>query len=317
MSATLIPEADPERLFELEKTGETSELKALATQALEEAELTREYDIGYTNNSQKTSEHSGTFYNPCEVSPYYEGSEPEIHVPIESNVDQFYANLDGEFRLVDNAGEDRTYKLVMSRDEGMLLKGEIGFGEREITDFRYNRANEKPNRLQVYIDGNWRKFGEAEEIGEGNETMRQIELIDSAYKQLTDTEHVNDQSWEIVYSSSMEEELEELPSYIESTVDSKTTSFEQNLELGLKPEKMLSAMSPPWKPLLEMRLGSDHRAMFVASSNLPQKDIPEELRGDRKIIGLAVEPKKEFKEKFRSNGDNQIKSAIDYSLNRM
>lgn len=317
MSTTLIPEADSERLFELEETGETDELRALATQALEEAELTREYDIGYTANSQKNSTHSGTHYTPTDVSPYYDGHGPEIHVPLESEVENFYANLNGEFRLIDSEGEDRTYKLVISCDNGMLLKGEIGFGEREITEFRYTRSSENYNSLEAHIDGNWCRFGNAPEVGEGNQTMTHIELIESAFKQLTHTNSVNDQSWEIVYGTGLEDDFESLPPQIESTVDNKTSAFKQNLELGVNPENMLSAMSPPWKPLLEMRLGSDYRAMFITGSNLPQNEIPEQFQGNRKIIGLSVEPKKEFKEKFRSDGGNQIQSAIDYSLDRI
>jgi len=319
VSATLIPEADPEKLFRLEKTGETDELKALANKALEQSEITRDYDICYRQDSQKTGEQAGTHYNPHEVSPYYEGSEPVIHVPIESNVQEFYANLNGEFRVVDDNGEDRTYKLVMARDEGMLLKGEIGFGEREIIKFRYTRGDGKNNRLQVYLDENWCRFGNAPEVGEGNETMRQIELIESAYKQLNDFSSVENQSWEITYSSSLQEDLEDLPPYIESTMDSKAREFEQNLELGLDPENMLSAMSPPWKPLLEMKLGSDHRAMFIASSNLPQDDIPERLQGSRKIIGLTADSKKEFQEKFETgvNGDSGSgkTNGLNYAYN--
>jgi len=323
VSANLIPGADPERLFELEKTGETDELKALAKRALEEADITREYDIGYRNNSQKTGEHKGTYYSPQEVSPYYNGSESVIHVPIESNIHEFYASLDGEFRLVDNNGEDRTYKLVMSCDEGMVLKGEVGFGERDITDFSYTREDKDPNRLQIYLDGNWCNFGRATEIGEGNETMNHIEIIESAYKQLTDARPADDQNWQIVYSSNLEEELEELPPYIESTMDNKTTAFEQNLGLGLEPEKMLSAMSPPWKPLLEMKLGSDHRAMFITSSNLSQEDMPEGLQGDRELIGLSAGAKTDFKQKFGSNSGGSLRgesgkgktSGLNYAIN--
>lgn len=314
MSATLIPEADPEIVSELEKTGETDKVKDL----LEDAEINREYDIGYRINNQKTSEHSGTYYRPHEVSPYYDGTEPNIQVPLESDIDEFYANLNGEFRLVDNNGEDRTYKLVMSCDEGILLKGEVGFGEREITDFKYTRGNENNNRLQVYIDGSWCRFGNAAEIGGGNQTMRHIEFIESAYKQLTDATSVEDQKWEIKYSSSLEEDLEDLPSYIESTMDNKAKAFEQNLELGLDPENMLSAMSPPWKPLLEMKLGSDYRAMFIASSNLPQDDLPEELKGDRKLVGLSAGPKTDFKDNFETDGGDPGKgktNGLNYALN--
>ena len=50
MSATLIPEADPELVSKLEKTGETDKLEDI----LEETEISREYDLGYRNNSQKT-----------------------------------------------------------------------------------------------------------------------------------------------------------------------------------------------------------------------------------------------------------------------
>lgn len=318
MPATLIPEANLERLFEPEETGETNELMALANNFLEDAELKEEYSIGYISDNKKTSEHSGSYYTSHEVSPFYDGPEPDINVPLESDVQEFYGNLNGEFRVVDSDGENRTYKLVMSCDDGILLKGEVGFGERDITDFRYTRGNEDSyNQLQVYLDGNWCRFGQAEEIGEGNETMKHIELIESVYKQLKDARSAEEHGWEIVYSPSLEVRLGDLPEDIESTVDSKASSFEQNLNLGVKPESILSAMSHPWKPLLEMRLGSDYRAMFIASSNLQEEDIAERFQGEKKLIGLSVESKKDFKEKFRSEGGNQINSAIDYSLDHL
>ncbi len=319
MSTTLIPEADPERLLEIEKTGETDKLKALANRALEEAEITREYDIGYTTDSQKKGDQAGTHYRPREVSPYYDGSEPDIHVPIESNVEVFYANLDGEFRLIDDDREDRTYKLVMSCDDGMLLKGEIGFGEREVTNFRYKKGQENPNRLQVYLDGNWCQFGEADEIGEGNETMKHIELIESIYKQLNETRS-EDSSWEIFYSSNMERDLENLPDQVESTLENKTNNFEQNLELGLSPSNIFKAMSPPWKPLLEMNLGRNYRAIFIESSHIPENKLPEDVEEQRNLVGLCARPKTELNDEFgtktgRNDSDALRTNGLNYALN--
>lgn len=80
---------------------------------------------------------------------------------------------------------------------------------------------------------------------------------------------------------------------------------------------MLSAMSQPWKPLLEMRLGSDYRAMLIAGSNLSKEDISEKYRGNRAIIGFSIEPKKEFKEKFRTESENQIENVTEYALNSL
>lgn len=320
MSGTLIPEADLERLTELEENGETDKLKALANKALEESEIIGEYDIGYGIDIQKSKEQSGTHYSSNEVSPYYDGDEPEIEIPFETSVDEFYASLDGEFRVVENDGEIRAYNLVMSCDDGMLLKGEIELGGRQITEFRYSKGDSL-NRLQVHLDGEWRKFGEAEEIGEGNKTMTQIELIDSAYKQLKQ-EDTSKNTWEINYSTSLENDLEELPSQIESTFKNKTEAFEQNLELGVEPRNILSAMSPPWKPLLEMKLGSNYRAMFISSSNLSQNQLPQDLKGRKCLIGLSVGQKLDFKKKFETkegglegNSGNVRTNGLNYAIN--
>jgi hypothetical protein len=319
VSPTLIPEADPNRLFELEETGETSELRKLAEQTLEDAEITREYDIGYRIDQKKTLKHSGTHYSSHEVSPYYDNSEPDITIPIESNVEEFYANLDGEFRLIDNKGKDRTYKLVISRDEGMVLKGEVGFEQRDITDFRYTRTDNF-KRLHAYLDDGWCKFGEADKIGEGNRTMKHIELIESAYKQLKTQTHREDQDWEIVYSSNLEEDLEKLPAQVEKTLYNKSGDFEQNLSMGLEPEKIFKTMISPWKPLLEMNLGRNYRALFVESNKLPNEKLPEDLIDGTKIVGLSARPKTDFHDNFRINpgrkdsGDTKT-NGINYALN--
>ena len=321
MSTTIIPEADPERLFELEESDRTDELRDLATQTLEEAEITREYDLSYEASKNKNSVSSGTHFSPAEVSPYYTGPQPDIKTPIESNVDEFYANLDGEFRLVDENGDDRTYKLVMSCDEGMLLRGEVGFGEREITEFRYSKGFEETNQLQVYIDGNWCKFGEAEKIGEGNQTMKHIELVESAYRQLEDaSRNEKEGDWDIVYSSKLEEDLDELPPQVESTLENKSDSFEQNLGLGMSPQNMFKAMTAPWKPLLEMNLGNSYRAIFIESSHIPEDRLPENAEGNRNLIALSARPKNELDDNFRTNpgrkdSGNIRTNGLNYALN--
>lgn len=188
VSSILIPEADPEKVLKAEETRE-NDLKALASQALEEAEIKTEYDIGYEKDFQKSKNQSGTFYQPTETSPYYDGPKPEIHTPIETSIEEFYASLNGDFRLVDKNREAMNYKLIISCDEGMLLKGEIGYGEKEITDFRYRKDGENPNTLQIHLDGRWVNYGEAEEIGQGNETMKRIEFMDSVLRQLNQAQN--------------------------------------------------------------------------------------------------------------------------------
>lgn len=313
VSATLIPQRDPELLSELEEDGKTDELKALAHQALEEAEITREYDITYRKDHPRTEEQAGTVFTSHEISPYYDGSKDDIQLSLETDVDEFYASLDGEFRLIDSDGEERTYKLVMSCDSGILVKGEIeSYGE---IDLIYIHGDEDNlTQLQAHLDGKWTDFGISEGPGKGNHIMTDIEALDSAYRQLLYKTDKGDNGWKIKYSSSLENDLQELPPQVESTLENKTANFEQNLALGVSPENIFSVMSPPWKPLLEMKLGNDYRAMFITSSNLPQDQIPGEIQGPRNLVGLSVEPKKEFKQKFRLEGDNQVKGGIDYAL---
>lgn len=181
---TLVPSTDGEIVRELEE-GETRQLKKIVKDRLEEAEVREEYDIGYERNRNRTAENPGTFYEPREKSSYYDGPDPEIKLDIETEIENFYANVNtGDIMVKDSEGNTRKYRLLMSCDEGMLLKGEIGYSDREVAEIKYRRE-EDGNMLKVKLEGQWRNYGK-KPVGEAKPgSVRQhIEAIDSIYRQL-------------------------------------------------------------------------------------------------------------------------------------
>jgi hypothetical protein len=182
-SATLIPEADHEVVSLLEENGQEAALRNITNYQLESTEFERGYDIGFSRSS-KTKTQSGTYFSSNEISPYYDGSEENINVDMETNIEEFYANLNGEFRIVDEDDIVRTYKLVMSCDEGIILKGETGFDEREVAEIRYKKE-EDGNILQVNRDGQLENYGKRERgTGKDGSVRQHVEFIESVYRQL-------------------------------------------------------------------------------------------------------------------------------------
>lgn len=180
---TLIPEADHEIVSLLEENGQEKALRNITSHKIKTSEFRGEYDIGFSRNS-KTRLHSGTYFSPEEISPYYSGMEEELGIEMETEIEEFYASLNGEFRIVDSEGEARKYKLVMSCEDGIILKGEIGYNERETAEIRYERKPDG-NELQIMRNGRVENYGKLAK-GEGKEgSVRQhVEFIESVYRKL-------------------------------------------------------------------------------------------------------------------------------------
>lgn len=174
-----MPGQDPEKILELEEEQKFDELEKIVNKQLEETSLPEDesYHISYVKDQEKTGRKQGTFYKPDIVAPRYQGPETELELPIETSVDEFYVNVDtGDFKLKTEKGS-RNYQLILSCDQTILLKGELGFGNHEETSYRYTKGD--TNELNVFMgDNGWCKYGDAEEVGEGNRTMREIELIE-------------------------------------------------------------------------------------------------------------------------------------------
>jgi hypothetical protein len=182
-NATLIPEADHEVVSLLEEKGQEEALRNITNHQLESTDFEREYDIGFTRSS-KTKNHSGTYFSADEISPYYDGSKENIDVDMETNIENFYANLNGEFRIIDEEERARTYKIIMSCEEGIILKGEIGFDDREVAEIQYKKE-EDGNRLQVKRDGRLENYGKRERgAGKDGSVRQHVELIESVYRKL-------------------------------------------------------------------------------------------------------------------------------------
>lgn len=181
--ATLIPGADHEFVSLLEEKGKDKALRNIANHQIETTEFSSEYDIGFSRSS-KTKKHSGSYFSPNEISPYYDGSEENIKVDIETSIQDFYANLDGEFRIVGEDERARTYKIVMSCDDGIILKGETGFEEREVNEIRYKKG-EEGNTLKVKRDGQLENYGKIERgAGKDGSVRQHVEFIESVYRKL-------------------------------------------------------------------------------------------------------------------------------------
>lgn len=174
---TLIPGRDPQEIVQLQHSGS---LEKLVKENLDESQVVEDYEFSYTKNTSKTRRREGTYFEL--ESSSLENIPTEIGVPIESEIEHFYANNDlGAFRIERNDGEQRDYQLVMSSDDSIVLKGEVGFGEREMKNMIYHRGD--VNHLQVKMDG-WCKFGEADKEGQGNTKMTDIETIDEIYRNI-------------------------------------------------------------------------------------------------------------------------------------